>query len=110
MITKLHTVEHPTEAAGAGWLHWLGRQMDCLGSLYKLKNRLFGWDYIAWRNFAADGVARVHVSDDGVVWYWRYKNTHVIDRIVRAEQVIWLTCHPEKYLPTDELSHGTERK
>lgn len=66
--------------------------------IYKLLHRLFGWDYIAWRNTADQGVARVHVSADGVVFYWQYKTTKVLARIKRTDQVLWLTCKPEKYL------------
>lgn len=66
--------------------------------IYKLLNILFGWDYVAWNNIAAQGVARIHVSASGVVFYWRYKSTKVLDVIHRKDQVIWLTCLPEKYL------------
>jgi len=69
-----------------------------LKMIYKLLNKLFGWDYISWSNFADQGVARVHTSACGKVYYWRYKNTKVADEITNKEQVIWLTCPPEKYL------------
>jgi hypothetical protein len=66
--------------------------------MYKLLNLLFGFDYIHWRNSADQGIARVHKSQDGVVWYWRYGLTQVADIITKKEQVIWLTCKAEKYI------------
>lgn len=65
--------------------------------MYKILNYIFGWDYIAWTNFAASGVARIHRCHSGQVFYWRYKNINVIDRVTRPETVIWLTCSPDKY-------------
>jgi len=67
--------------------------------IYKLLNKLFGWDYIGWSNSAASGVARVHVDGMRRVWYWRYKGTKVVDIIVDPTKVIWLTCSPNKYFP-----------
>lgn len=70
--------------------------------MYKLLNKLFGWDYVHWANFADQGIARLHVSPDGKVWFWRYKSTKVIDILpVRFATVIFLTCRSEKYLPED---------
>ncbi len=65
---------------------------------YSILNKIFGWDYVQWRNIAAYGVARVHKTPDEVVWYWRYKNTKLADIIKDKDQVIWLTCKPSKYL------------
>ena len=65
--------------------------------IYKLLNKLFGWNYIYWRNSADQGVARVFVSRDGKVYYWRYKTTKVMDIITDPKDVVWLTCHPDKY-------------
>lgn len=66
--------------------------------LYKLLNRIFGWDYIAWGNCADQGIARVHVDYTGRVFYWRYKSIKVADDINPA-RVRWLTCSPRKYFP-----------
>lgn len=66
--------------------------------MWKLMNRLFGWDYIQWRNSAANGVARVHVDGLGRAYYWRYKITNVADIVENPKQVLWLTCHPHKYM------------
>lgn len=65
---------------------------------WKLLNRLFGWDYIGWKNSAASGIAQVFNDGTGRAFYFRYKNTHVIDQIKMADQVVWLTCPPSKYL------------
>lgn len=66
--------------------------------MYKLLNKLFGWDYVSWKNSADNGIARVYKSPDGVVYYWRYKVTSVADIITRKDQVIFLTCSADKYL------------
>lgn len=66
--------------------------------IYKLLHLVTGWDYVYWANSAAQGVARIHKTPDGRVYYWRYKNTKVLDVILSPRQVIWLTCKPEKYL------------
>lgn len=65
--------------------------------MYKLKNFLFGWDYIYWTNYADSGIARVLKLPDGTVVYWRYKFTNVMDTIYSEEQVRWLTCKPSKF-------------
>jgi hypothetical protein len=65
--------------------------------MYKLKNKLFGWDYIQWNNSADNGIARVILLKDGKIGYWRYRTTCVFDEIKSPEQVRWLTCHPIKY-------------
>ena len=65
--------------------------------MYKLFNKLFDWDYVAWSNTADQGVARVLGLADGKVVYWRYKGVKVLDVISEPKQVKWLTCHPSKY-------------
>ena len=69
--------------------------------MWKLLNKLFGWDYIQWRNTADSGVARVYKSPSGQAYYWRYKTTKVIDRINDPKQVVWLTCPSSKYLDNE---------
>lgn len=66
--------------------------------MYNILNKLFGWDYVAWRNSADSGIARVFTDGDGVAYYFRYKNTKVVDRIYDKNIVIWLTCNPDKYM------------
>lgn len=66
--------------------------------MWKLKHWLFGWDYIVWKNSADSGIARIRISPDGIVWYWRYFNIKLFDKISDSKQVIWLTCNPDKYI------------
>lgn len=63
-------------------------------------HKLFGWDYIAWRNSADRGIARVREDGEGGAWYWRYKAAQVWDRITDEKDVVWLTCLPSKYMAT----------
>ena len=74
--------------------------------MYKLLNKLFGWDYIYWQNSASQGIARVHTSLDGTVFYWRYKSIKLADILYNPNtnylelypaKIIWLTCKQEKY-------------
>lgn len=65
--------------------------------MWKLKNKLFGWDYVLWKNSADAGIARVIVFKDGTIGYWRYRITNVFDEINNPKEVHWLTCHPSKY-------------
>ena len=66
--------------------------------MYKLLNWLFGWDYIQWWTTAGAGIARVHKDYNNKCWYWRHRGTKLADIINDKNQVIWLTCKPEKYL------------
>lgn len=72
--------------------------------LYKLLNKVFGWDYVAWANTADAGIARVHLDGEGKPYYWQYKLTKVIRQIPndRHDQVVWLTCSPDKYITTQQ--------
>ena len=65
--------------------------------MWKLKNKLFGWDYVLWKNLADAGIARVITFKDGTIGYWRYRITNVFDEINSPKEVKWLTCHPSKY-------------
>jgi hypothetical protein len=67
--------------------------------MYRLLHRIFGWDYVAWENSCDQGISRINVSANGVVFFWRYKITHVADIIPNERQrLIWLTCSPDKYI------------
>ena len=70
--------------------------------MWKILNKLLGFDYIMWNNSCSGGVARVHAGGSGRPWYYRYKITDVIDKIRDEKQVIWLTCDPDKYLNPEE--------
>ena len=66
--------------------------------MYKLLHKLFGWDYLQWYNYTDQGIARIHVTPDGVAYYWRYKHTKVIDLIEYNKKVLFLTCRRDKYI------------
>lgn len=66
--------------------------------MWKLWNKLFGWDYVAWENSADQGVARVYQDGAGIAYYFRYPSIRLADRILKTNQVIWLTCKPSKYM------------
>ena len=74
---------------------------------YRAFNWLFGWDYVQWWNVCDSGIARVHVDGTGRVFYWRYKNIAVADVIRKPDQVLWLTCSPDKYLKA-EFAQGVK--
>lgn len=65
--------------------------------MYKFLNWFFGWDYIYWENSCDHGVARVRLMPNGTVFFYRYNVTQLIDTIKSADQVLWLTCFPNKY-------------
>ena len=75
--------------------------------MWRILHHLFGWDYVAWRNSADQGIARVHVDGMGRVYYWRYKCIASADFITEPERVIWLTCGPEKYIRTRRVHIGS---
>jgi hypothetical protein len=76
--------------------------------IYKLLNKLFGWDYIQLRYPPNEGVSRVQLDGMNRVWHWQIRVTilanisyddKVIHIIQRPEDVMWLTCSPDKYFP-----------
>ena len=73
--------------------------------MYKILNKLFGWNYVSWKNSCDSGIARVYVDGAGQVYYWRYKCTKVLDTIREPGQVKWLTCRPSIYFENFKLSH-----
>jgi hypothetical protein len=68
--------------------------------LYKILNKLFGWDYILWSNTADSGIARILVDGYGRLFYWRYKSIKAADLVDtnNPKRYVWLTCHPSKYI------------
>ena len=66
--------------------------------MYKVLHWIFNWDYIAWRSIAGNGIARVHINPQGIPYFWKYKNTKVVEIIADADHFLWLTCKPEKYI------------
>lgn len=67
--------------------------------MHRLLKFIFGWDYIYWELSVANGIARVRKAPDGTIWYYSYWLLDRIDKIENKDQVLWLTCLPEKYFP-----------
>lgn len=69
--------------------------------IWRLLNKIFGWDYIAWDNDLSQGIARIHRDKAGRIFYWKYKNINCAEYITSIDKTdvkMWLTCPPEKYL------------
>lgn len=70
--------------------------------IYKILNKLFGWDYI-YHNagvLGANGSFRVFKTLDGRIAFWKYDD--YLHFIKDPSEVVWLTCKPSKYF--DEVS------
>lgn len=65
--------------------------------MWRILNKLFGYDYIVWNNGFKSGIARVHVNDDGVVYCYSNRMRSMIEKINSPDQVFWLTCKSNKY-------------
>lgn len=59
--------------------------------MFRLYNKLFGWDYIQWSNFADSGISRIRVDAEGIPYYFRYSGVDIIDRLGTNREV-GLTC------------------
>ena len=70
--------------------------------MYKILNLIFGWDYIVkGRGY---GIARIHNNPyEKYPYYWESLTIDEICSITDKNQVHWLTCEPEKYLPKEKL-------
>jgi hypothetical protein len=75
--------------------------------MYRLLNKIFGWDYIYWQNSADSGVDRIHKTKDGTVFFWRYGKylSKLDDKSLLNDKsfskIVWLTCSKEKYIKSD---------
>jgi hypothetical protein len=80
---------------------------------YKILHKLFGWDYIEWRRKYSHGISRVHKSKTGHVFYIAESSwcKYVLEKveIYYPDDVIWLTCKPDKYLNNNYDYQGLER-
>jgi hypothetical protein len=56
---------------------------------------LFGWDYVYWNNSATQGTSRVRTDYLGNPYYIWSLDVRV--KITNPDNVMWLTCHPDKY-------------
>lgn len=87
--------------------------------MWRIFHLLFKWDYVAWRNndyaticidgYSVGGIARVYKDGTGSPYYikknFNYKTNefliHKSDVYIFIEDkndVVWLTCAPEKYM------------
>lgn len=70
--------------------------------MWKLLHKIFGYDYVHWKNTADRGIARVRTDGEGNPYYIRYKGIGILDRLDNSDyskaNIIWLTCSPTKYL------------
>ncbi len=64
--------------------------------IYKILNKLFGWDFIYWANCASQGVSIIRTDYYGNPYYVWAVGVKV--RITSRDQVMWLTCPSDKYL------------
>ena len=66
--------------------------------IYKILHYLFGWDYVYWKYAyycVHTGISRIRFDAEGKIYFWRDDE---IIHIKNKEDVVWLTCKPEKYL------------
>ncbi|MCA2570671.1 MAG: hypothetical protein IM527_04670 [Microcystis sp. M42BS1] len=74
--------------------------------MYRVLHKLFGWDYIQFRDGSHCGISRVHVDGLGRPYYWYDKSIKLADFIRDPKKFVWLTCTPYKYFlsynPKDE--------
>lgn len=66
--------------------------------MYKILNKLLGWDYILWADCNRQGTSRIHSDYAGTVWYYVSKRKNIVNAIKDPRGLIWLTCQPSKYL------------
>jgi hypothetical protein len=64
--------------------------------MYKILNKLFGWDYIYWEGRFDSGISKVIVLPDKSV-HFKY-NGYIVSVTDPGLIVKWLTCIPDKYI------------
>ena len=71
--------------------------------MWKIFNKLFGWDYINVRypnSTRLDETVRVHVDGDGNPYYWYSSTAESINK--ELDNITWLTCPSSKYIYPDK--------
>jgi hypothetical protein len=63
--------------------------------MYKLKNFLFGYDYVYCKSTL--NISKVRTLPDGTVYFYDYPFIKSIQVIDNPNNVLWLTCLPSKY-------------
>lgn len=82
--------------------------------MYKLLNKLFGWDYVQAYYSVNCPVARVQVDGMRRVWYLQVyefdgERRMLPSEIKEPEDFIWLTCSPDKYFPPSVPKKGAKQ-
>lgn len=62
--------------------------------MWKLFNLVFGWDYVQISSFGYYEICKIHRLPDGFYIKQLRRYTPLKD----SKHLIWLTCHPSKYL------------
>lgn len=69
--------------------------------MYKIFNKLFGWDYVFWRvgQVGSYGISRIKTFPDGTHYITRYYGAGFVDLNVVEPciKLTYLTCDASKY-------------
>lgn len=68
--------------------------------MYKLFNKIFGWDYVIKITVFSTYIVRIRKAKCGKVYY---KHWFDYGEVLHAENYIWITCEPEKYIKKREV-------
>jgi len=77
--------------------------------MYRILNKIFGWDYIYVPHDEFPSVFRIKRNPDGIIYYERV--TGEIFIIECFDEFLYLTCRKDKYFSLNEqLSYGIKLK
>ena len=69
--------------------------------MYKILNKLFGWDYVFWKHHAGThGISRIITLPDGNYYICRYGYAYDDLNNQYELTLTYLTCDPSKYIKT----------
>lgn len=69
--------------------------------MYKILNRLFGWDYVAFRFGGSDFIERVKITPNGIYHIWAFRSLRVLNKSTMTA----LTFTWEEY---EEMTNGRD--
>ena len=77
--------------------------------MWRLWHTLFGWDYVYWELISMSGVSRVRLASNGVAYF------RILGLIIRVtdpslDDILFLTCSPEKYLNQPTINKDNRGK
>ena len=77
--------------------------------MWRLWHKLFGWDYVYWELISMSGISRVRVAPSGLVYL---KVFGLIIRVAESsfDDILFLTCSPEKYLNQPTINKDNRGK